>query len=1273
MSTSGKDGSGGTPASGTGEAAVSRGGARSLIPGTIRGKLFLVFAIVFLSAAASAIIAQRANVLVQQQLSSITEDNLPSLVFAHEVSAVMTNIRGVAAALATAETGPALSSRRGQLKRHIDNAKAVINGLDATGVDRQTEARLNRFVADVEELATELASTVEMRLQLDEQLSEKIQGLAGEYTKFNASIAPLVSQQLQFLGTESERVTANTEKTVSRLNDISFKGLIPLLSINAQLATMKEALRVAFEADAETRLDDAWSDFVASSSVITRNLRELRGNAAVSDAVDVETLEDGFGDILAVGIGDDSIFERKRQQLAQEGAIQVDAAQETSQLEASLADLERQLKLAITLIRGQTVNVGIGLNRQVSDSLDAINQASVDGYGALLKLEALGNRAVGLLSVAPFVQEVADLEPLRTELEASEAEVASILDRLGTGAEVSATADLARRLMEFGRGETGVFELRANELQALEQVADLLFRTNALTQQMSVSAAEIVANAREMTDAAATTALGSLDSSRLTLSLVIGVSLLTMLGAIVYVNRSLGSRLSAFSNATLALAEGDLSVKLPEATGRDEVARLMRALSVFRDTAAEMQRSNLREIAEARQQLVDAIESISEGFAIFDRDDRLLIANTRYREIMLGDRNAPLQPGASFADIVRRAAASGRFPDAEPDPDTWVERQISRHHRLDEPSIQVLAGDRWQRISNRRTEEGGIVAIHSDITELKRVSDELLRAKEAADAANEAKTAFLAAMSHEIRTPLNGIVGMSRLLGETKLDAEQRDFTATIIQAADTLLAIINDILDFSKVEAGAMEIEQAPMDLHATVEVALELVAAKAAEKKLELACQIEPNVPAWIIGDSVRVKQILLNLLNNAVKFTQAGEIVLAVSVLKADSERPERLGLSVRDTGIGIPKDRMDRLFRSFSQVDASTSRRFGGTGLGLAIAKRLVELMGGAIEVESEEGVGTMFSFSIPLQAASPSEDERRDAWLTGLQGRRALVVDDNRTNRRILERQLGAWGLDVSQTGSPREALDWIAGGAEFDVCVIDYLMPKMDGLELAQRIRQEKGQAAPPIILCSASTPSGSEFRQKVAGMAFSAVLTKPAKSRHLLKALHDAVRPDADESTPAKTEKPKATEAACRPDGAPLTMLVVDDNRINQKVASKILARLGYAPDIVSSGEEAVRACMAGRYDVVLMDIEMPEMDGIAATALIRQKLPNPEQPYVVALTANAMAQERERYLRSGLDDYLSKPLDVGALNASLRTAAGFLSTRGQGAWTLEVEDGRG
>jgi signal transduction histidine kinase/DNA-binding response OmpR family regulator/HAMP domain-containing protein len=835
------------------------------------------------------------------------------------------------------------------------------------------------------------------------------------------------------------------------------------------------------------------------------------------------------------------------------------------------------------------------------------------------------------------------------------------------------------RLASHIDGAGSVSRSRLVELQLIEAGNQSLEENARLSERFTQAVDRLVETAEANIIAANA---GALATQRITSWILLSVVALTLASSFLivwlYVQRNVIARLEGLSGSMMAIADGDLDVPLPT-PGIDEIGRMAQALTVFRDTAVEVKKTNLREIQEARRRLDDAIESIQEGFALFDADDRLLLRNSRYGELLYNDVDVP-EPGTPYETILQRAVERALILGVDKPHDDWISERLEQHRKPGASHQQQRASGRWISINERRTADGGTVAVYSDITEIKQheqeladLVEELRSARDQAEAATIAKTAFLATMSHEIRTPLNGVVGMSRLLGETKLNAEQRDFTATIIQAADTLLAIINDILDFSKVEAGAMDIEQAPMDLHATVENALELVAAKAAEKKLELACQIEPEVPAWIIGDSVRVKQILLNLLNNAVKFTEAGEIVLAVSLLKADAERPERLALSVRDTGIGIPKDRMDRLFRSFSQVDASTSRRYGGTGLGLAIAKRLVELMGGAIAVESEEGAGTTFSFSIPLQAASQPEDERQNAWLAGLQGRRALVVDDNRTNRTILGRKLGAWGLEVRQTGSPREALDWIAGGAEFDVCVIDYLMPQMDGLELARRIRQDRGQAAPPIILCSASTPSGSDFRQKVAGMDFSAVLTKPAKSRHLLKALYEAVRRDADEPMPATVESPKATDVACRPDRTPLTMLVVDDNRINQKVAAKILARLGYAPDIVSSGEEAVRACMAGRYDVVLMDIEMPEMDGMAATSLIRQKLPKPQQPYVVALTANAMAQERERYLRSGMDDYLSKPLDVGALNASLRAAAGFLTARGHGAWALEVEDDLG
>ncbi|MCW3784742.1 response regulator [Defluviimonas salinarum] len=665
------------------------------------------------------------------------------------------------------------------------------------------------------------------------------------------------------------------------------------------------------------------------------------------------------------------------------------------------------------------------------------------------------------------------------------------------------------------------------------------------------------------------------------------------------------------------------------------------------------------EALKAQKQLTDAIASISEGFALFDRDDKLVVANQRYREIMLGDGDVDLPVGILYTDIVRRAAASGRFPKANEDEETWVERQVLRHRKVTEPFIQEVLGDHWQQISNRKTDEGGTVAVHSDITDIKRISDELKRAKDSAEAANEAKSVFLATMSHEIRTPLNGIIGMSTLLGGTKLDPEQRDISATIMTAAETLLTIINDILDFSKVEAGALELERLPLELAETVESSVELIVSKAAEKGIELACSIDQSVPSCVYGDPVRLKQILMNLLNNAVKFTEKGEVVLTLSnKLGIETLKPGDtmlLSFSVRDTGIGIPPDRMDRLFKSFSQVDASTTRRYGGTGLGLVITKRLVELMGGEITVSSQLGVGTTFAFTLPFEVAPPPDRSQRDHSLARIKGHRVLVVDDNRTNRLILTERLRAWQLVAKATGSPNEALDWLAAGERFDLCIVDFKMPEMNGFELTEAIRRQLGAEAPPVVLFSSVSPVDSDFRVEAERVGFSATLTKPAKSSHLLNAIAGAIVKDAELMTPGDD----------RPDlGLPerlarLKILLVDDNLINRKVGAKILKRMGVDPDVVSSGEEAVTSCQSAHYDVVLMDIEMPEMDGLAAAGLIRANLSEAERPFIVALTANAMSTERETYLQAGMDDYLSKPIDVDALVKSLGKAAFFRGSR--------------
>jgi signal transduction histidine kinase/DNA-binding response OmpR family regulator/uncharacterized membrane protein affecting hemolysin expression len=761
-----------------------------------------------------------------------------------------------------------------------------------------------------------------------------------------------------------------------------------------------------------------------------------------------------------------------------------------------------------------------------------------------------------------------------------------------------------------------------------------------------------------------------------------GILLLAVVAATLTANRRIIGRPLALLLDSIQQAHDTGERKPVQWSSEDEIGRVVSAFNEMqeRQRAYEIQlrtsndelearvAERTAELAgaeataqEARSQLTDAIESITEGFALFDRNDRLIVANRRYREIMLGDGASEIASGTPFGDIVRRAAGAGRYPNAAADPEEWIKRQMARHASPGAPYVQELDGNHWQQISNRRTDQGGTVAVHSDITEIMRISDELKRAKDAAEAANEAKSAFLATMSHEIRTPLNGIIGMSTLLGGTDLNEEQRDFSETITTAADTLLTIINDILDFSKVEAGALELERVPLDLTETIESAAELVAGRAAEKGVELACRIDADVPDAFYGDPVRLKQILMNLLNNAVKFTEVGEVVLTVSTNFPDARhKPGEtvlLRFSVKDTGIGIPADRMDRLFKSFSQVDASTTRRYGGTGLGLVITKRLVELMSGEIRVDSVPDEGTTFTFTLPVEVAELPDRQHMGGMLEAIRGARVLVVDDNRTNRLILGDKLRTWELVPSSSGAPREALDLIEAGEHFDLIIVDFKMPEMNGFEFTRNLRRFLGDASPPVILFSSASPLDGAFREGAAKMKFAATLSKPTKSGQLLSALARSLAPD--RHFRSAEDIPGPAVVADRDKSGDMRVLLVDDNSINRKVGSKILKTLGYSPVVVSSGQEAIESCQTGEFDIVLMDIEMPDMDGIAATRRIKDLLPEARLPYIVALTANALSSERESYLNSGMDDYLSKPIDVDALAASIAAARRYRDTQ--------------
>ena len=981
----------------------------NLLPQTIRGKLASAFAAIAITTIIAGFVTHYSYDLIGENIAIITDTSVPSVIAAQRVAAITGEIAATVPALHAADSEAKLTVLLEDLDAHMIQLRAEVDSLARIGGETENVRNLTALADEVAITLAAQSENVRARIALIEQLSVMADRLAHEHIRFNAVIQPLVEVEKRAIRSSTLAVAESSRESVRHLNQLTMRGMLPILLLRVHASNMARLIIAAGSATSEEEVQSLWESFVSENSDAYVQLENLRGNEVIGDFVDMKPAEAIFSRLTELGSGEGNLFDRRRQELAAfaAGVEPPPKVQTIGEIEEQLAALATELDQVtdptIMMIRGRSATAGLDLDQYVSGALNTIATENLGDIIDLLRLDALGNRIAGVLKSAVSLTSPHQLDVSRSRFVWSADELGGILDKYRDRRTMLAVMESATALIKLGTGEDNVFGLRHAELETVAQGETVLARSLALIDAFTDTAEDIVFGTREDVTQAAGAAARSMQASWLTL-LGSGIGIIAVMIAVwLYSQRSLGTRLSRLSRGMLAIAGGNLQVEPPPG-GRDEIGRMAEALATFRDTAIEIEEKNLRDIAEARQRLIDAVESASEGFAFYDADDRLVLCNTRYRTLLYPEKDVPLEPGTSFEEMIRRAAEMGLIQEGD-DIEAIVRARVERHRDPGEPFLQQRADGSWIQISERKTQDGGIVAVYTDLTEVKRREAELAAARDDAEQAlrdlqraqrslvQSEKMASLgqltAGIAHEIKNPLNFINNFAKSSKELVdelgaeiepvlggLDEDARDnveeLLATIKEDLGTIRnhgeradGIVKGMLLHSRGGANSPKATDLNALINESVNLAYHGQRASTPGFNVTLEVELDPKVgEIELVGQEM--SRVLVNLLGNAFyavhERVQTGEksYIPTVSV-KSRALDGDNVEIRIRDNGTGIPAGTVEKLFTPFF----TTKPAGEGTGLGLSISHDIVtDQHGGSIRADSEEGAFTEFVIELP---------------------------------------------------------------------------------------------------------------------------------------------------------------------------------------------------------------------------------------------------------------------------------------------------------------------